>query len=66
MDKASLSQRERKGFPRAFLDAWFDCARWLIDAQMLFWTGICPASFEKILDAKSAPPVVSRSGAIAK
>jgi hypothetical protein len=42
-----VTVRERQGFPRAFLVAWFDCAKWVLDAQMVFWTGVCPGSFEK-------------------
>jgi hypothetical protein len=41
-----VTLRERKGFPRAFMDAWFDCVKWNLDTHMAFWTGVYPQSFE--------------------
>ena len=35
-----VTVRERKGFPRAFVDAWFDCVKWALNTQMIFWTGV--------------------------
>jgi hypothetical protein len=35
-----VTLRERKGFARAMLDAWFDRAPWIIDAHSAFWPGV--------------------------
>jgi hypothetical protein len=50
-----ITVRERKGFPRAFMDAWFDYIKWALNTHMVFWTGVYPGSFEKSRKIERSP-----------